>query len=283
MGTSQSSLGSPSGVPMVPPWVPDPFPQEDPQEDPQDPNVPEDNDQESPNGQPQDPEQIPTSPQGRFGPARLNMGKFAQSGNSHDMRRGLREYVRKGYGGSRTATQRLAGTTRTAGSLYGALSSMAAGKATPDGLLDPMLLSGRKAREVIDAILESVRPVDGTQDAEASRHSICDALSVLLKRFPDADLVNLSKIERLFVIEQFLARDVCQRFDLDLGKHVQAKAETALEGLKRLKQIREYIAQTVSSAFQQLHKAGQRLSARRISQIAQSTLQGTFKVFEEYV
>ena len=48
----------------------------------------------------------------------------------------------------------------------------------------------------MDAIVEAVRPADGTQDAEANRAAIKDALSELLTMFPDADLLNLTEDQR---------------------------------------------------------------------------------------
>src|ERR1700761_1377099 len=107
MGTSASSNGPGGGVPMVPPWVPDLVP----------PSAPNDGNDAAPsggdgrNGQlpagpnqpaPQQPTQAqpsPIAPTARFGGARRNLGKFARGSGTRDMRRGLRDYVRKGYGG----------------------------------------------------------------------------------------------------------------------------------------------------------------------------------------
>lgn len=80
------------------------------------------------------------------------------------------------------------------------------------------MLAGRSAKEVIDAVVEAVRPADGTQDAEASRAAINDALSELLTIFPDADLLNLNDEQRQLAIQRFVAIDVYRRFALDLGK-----------------------------------------------------------------
>jgi len=146
------------------------------------------------------------APVARFGGARRSLGNFARSGDSADMRRGIGHYVRTGYGGARTPTRRFEGTTSAAGALYGALSSTAAGQAPEAGSpLDPFLLAGRSAREVMDAIIEAVRPADGTQDAEACRAAIKDALSELLTRFQQADLLVLTPEQRAFVIERFVA------------------------------------------------------------------------------
>jgi hypothetical protein len=80
MGTSQSSGGPPSGMPMVPPWVPDPPDGELPLD-----SMPPPADGENPVVPPNQPTvplpfpPIPIAPSARFGPTRLNLGKFALS------------------------------------------------------------------------------------------------------------------------------------------------------------------------------------------------------------
>lgn len=199
------------------------------------------------------------------------------------MRRGLGHYVRTGYGGSGTATRRMGGTASTAGALHGALSAAAAGQpAAPGSPLDPTLLAGRSAQEVMSAVVEAVRPVDGTQDAEAARVAIRDALSELLTRFPDADLLNLDPEQRSFAIERFTALDVYQRFNLDLGTAIRDKAPTATAALSRLKQARDYIKEAVAASFRRLRDAGRTITAGRVSQVVRDALRDTFQVFEGY-
>ena len=195
MGTSASSNGPSSGIPMVPPWVPDApaSPPEPPQPDPAAPANDSAPDQGQDDGALQQPGEaaparaplpIPLAPPARFKTARLNIGKFAKSGDGRHLRRGLGHYVRTGYGGAGTAARRFGGTASTADALNGALSSLAAGRvAAPGSILDRALLTGRTTRQIIDALIEAVRPADGTQDAEASRASINDALSEVLTVF----------------------------------------------------------------------------------------------------
>jgi len=132
------------------------------------------------------------------------------------------------------------------------------------------------------AIVEAVRPVDGTQDAEASRKAILDALSDLLERFPDADLLNLTDDQRALAIDRYVARDVYQRFDLDVGKTVRDKAPSASAGLARLREVRDYIRETVAGAFRRLRAVGQSLTAGRVAEVVVAALRNTFQVFEEY-
>ena len=284
MGTSVSSTGPGPRVPLVPPWVPDPLPP------PDDTDEDVDGDQDRQNQAVSEPqrsspaETTPLSPPGRFGPARTRIGRFARSGSLRDMRLGLGHYVRKGYGGSGSATQRVGGTAHTAGTLYGALLAAATGTASePGSPFDPAILSGRSADEVMDALVEAVRATDGTQDAEASRSAIRNAMSDLLSRFPSADLLQLSDEHRLFAIEDFIALDVYNRFALDLGKTIQKNSTSALSALSRMKDVKEYIRENISARFRALPTTGERIGARRVTEIARQTMQETFEVFEEYV
>lgn len=303
MGTSASSKGPLGGVPMVPPWVPAPPPLPLDPLPPLPPPVPPDDGTGTPadgNGQdaqqdsdeeqtpqqaqtPTAPGPSPIAPPGRFGGARRSLGTYARSGDSADMRRGLRHYVRTGYGGGGTAVRRFGGTASTAGALYGVLSSVGAGQATPAGVtLDPVLLAGRSARELMDAVVEAVRPADGTQDAEAQRAAIKDALSELLTAFPEADLLNLTEDQRGLAIERFVAIDVYRRLQLDLGKTIQDNAPTATAGLARLKDVKNYVKETVAAAFRKLGAAGCRLTTGRVNQVVRAALAETFQVFEGY-
>ena len=281
MGTSKSSTGPGPGVPLVPPWVPAPAAPAD-GDGGDDTGGP---DQQAQPAQPTlAPQPVPIAPAARFGTARTSLGSFARTGSSDDMRSGLGHYVRKGYGGAATAARRMGGTARTAGTLYGALSSAAAGQpAAPGSPFDPVLLAGRSADEVMDALVEAVRPVDGTQDAEAGRVAIRNALSELLEHFPDADLLDLSEDQRVYAIEHYVALDVYNRFALDLGKTVQDKAPSASAALSRLKDVKDYVKQTVAARFRDFGKAGEQLGARRISEMVRQALRDTFEVFEEYV
>jgi hypothetical protein len=158
----------------------------------------------------------------------------------------------------------------------------AGGVAGPESPLDPALLAGRSADEVINAVVEAVRPVDGTQDAEASRVAIRDALSEVLSRYPDADLLNLSEEQRAFVIERYVALDVYARFSLDVGKSVVERARTPSTGLGRLKQVKDYVKEAVAATFRSLRAAGRTLTAGRVSSVVKGALAETFQVFEGY-
>ena len=278
MGTSQSSKGPGPGVPLVPPWVP-PVPPNDSKPDPNAPpdGAPPDNDGAGPDS----PTPTPLAAPARFGSAKLSLGKFAKSGEKRFLRKGVSEYVRKGYAGNTTAAKRFAGTARTAGSLYDALSALSSGQTTERPTqLDKALLQGKSAREIIDSVIEAVRPVDGTQDAEASREAINDSLSDLLEAFPDADLLTLTEDQLALVVESFTAEDIFRRLLLDLGKHVHDKAPTVANALARLKEIREYVREVVAASFRKIQKSGQQLNTGHVASVVRSTLADAMEVFE---
>lgn len=199
------------------------------------------------------------------------------------MRRGLGNYVRKGLGGSRAATARMGRTVINAGALFNALTNIAAGQGGPPGsTLDPALLAGRSADEIMDAVVEAVRPIDGTLDAEAEQRAVRTALAEVLDRFPDADLLNLTEEQRLFVIENYAALDVFEQFALALERTIKARAPSCTTAMARLREVKDYIKSTVSARMREHRTTGKKLDARRISETVRQALQETFEVFEEY-
>lgn len=283
MGTSASSTGAPSNVPMTPPWVPDPIRPSDDQVDSEEDGGSEESHEGEVDQTTPSPAPVRIAPRGRFGPAQRSLGSFAQSGSKADMRRGVGHYFGKGLGG-RSAVRRFGGTAQTAGALYGALSSAVAGQPLPpDGPLDPTRLVGRSARDIMDAVVEAIRPVDGTQDAEASRQAVNEGLSDLLDRYPEADLLNLQEEQRLFAIERFVAQDVYNRLILDVGQAVQAKASAVSAALQRMRQIKEYIRETISARFRAMRATASALTPRSVAQMATRALAEAFAVFEDYI
>ena len=267
MGTSSSSTGPGMGVSLVPPWVPEL------------PAPPEDGLEKEPNDN-----LSSTAPASRFGLARRSFGHFARGGASSNLRRGLGYYVQKGHGGAYTAAKRMGGTVWTAGVLYSMLAPSFGGQSDRlNGLSDFPDLSDRTADEIMDTLVEVIRPIDGSLDSEASRQAIQDSLSDLLDRFPDADLLALSEEQSVFAVERYLALDVYNHFRRDIGKTLHEKAPSPRDVLSRLKDVKDYIAETVSAQFRALRNLGQRLTRRKVVNLARQSLFQTFEVFEEYV
>lgn len=267
MGTSQSSKGPGPGVPLVPPWADDIDP----------PVVP---DEPSSENEKDAGELEPLAPRARFRDARRGLGRFVGSGDNRYLRRTLGHYVRTGYGGSGTMSRRLGSTAATASRLNSVLRSGIA----PDGnaLRDAVLASGNDVNVVLDAIVEVASPVDGTQDREMSRHAVRDALTDLLVRFPNADLLLLTDMQREFVIERYVALDVYGRFCLDLKNTVLDKAHDPATALRRLRQIREFISQQVAASFRAVRERRDAVTTANVSHLTAQALRDTLNVFEEY-
>jgi hypothetical protein len=272
---------------MIPPWADPPTaPDGPPAPDgtpPPDGAPPQDGNK-TPQAAPNAP--IPLAPSARFSGARTNLNRFARYGDKNDMRSGIGHYVSKGYGGAGTAARRFGGTARTASALSGALSALTGGGTTgqtADGrTFDAAGLVGRTADEIIDAVVEAVRPIDGTQDAESAREAVRDAMSEVLDELPNTDLLNLDDPARTLMIERYVAHDVYRRIALDLGKEVQAKAPSAATGVERLKEIQDFVREHVSNAFRNLAKNGRTLSGLNVAQVVREAIRDTLTVFEGY-
>lgn len=280
MGTSQSSKGPGAKVPMVPPWV-EPVPSSEFESEPAPlaPESPLASPAES-NPQPAPDDTIPIAPDGRFGNARRSLGSFAATGNTQTMRRAVARYIRDGYGGASTFGRRMAGTSRTAGQLAGILAS----GTLPGGATFQQVLDGANgdANRLMDSIAAAVKPTDGTQDAESARLSIRQALGALLERYPDADLTSLTSDQQDYATERFVALDVYNRFVLDMQESIKAKAGDPSTALLRLKQIRDYISETVAASFRGLRSDAAQ-SARSATQLAKAALLNALNVFEAWL
>lgn len=259
---------------MVPPWVPDAGNDREP--------VPPAPEAPAPSPTPA-PESPPVAPARRFNGARRALGSYSQTGDAGSLRRGVGRYVKAGYGGSAGTSRRFGGTARTANRLFSVLGGDPSDGGRVQGqFLDAEPLRGGSAQQLIDAVIEAVRPVDGTQDAESARAALSESLSELLRQFPDADLLNPTAEQREIAVERFVAFDVYRRFDLDLGKHIRAKAPSATVALTRLKQAKGYIKQTIGAAFRKLRDGGRTMTGGGVARLVRSALTEAFRVFEGY-
>jgi hypothetical protein len=247
---------------MVPPWVP-PLPAA--------PAAPT-------------PPTIPLAPPKRFQSTRVNLGKFASSGDPDYLSRGVGNYFKTGYGGGGTASGRFGGTAQAAEGLYGALSGSGGGVArTPErDALEAAVQAGAGTLEVIGALIEAIRPVDGTQDAEGSRRALADTLSELITKHPNADLLNLTPPQLTLAMALFVANDVYARFFLDVGKSIFEHAPSVSAGLSRLKEAKGYIREVVIAQFNKLAAAGMPASKVLMAGLVATVLRDAVDVFEGY-
>lgn len=270
MGTSQSSKGSPSSVPLVPPWVSNAVAGA-----------------ASAPAVPPSTQTLVLAPPARFGAARRSLGEFAATGAKDSMKLGVGQYFKRGLGGGGgggAGAARFGGTASTAGKLNAALAGLS-GRATQRGdvVVDRSVFEGRDVADVVRAVVEAVRPVDGTQDAEASREAIGESLAELLKTDPKADLQRLTDEQRLQVVQEFIARDIFHRLVLDVGGAIKARAASPKIYLKRLDQILSYLRQGIAAAFRRLSTTGQKATRSHVTELSRRAISDALGVFEEYI
>lgn len=262
MGTSASSKGPGSGpdIPIIPPWV--------------------DDDAGSPPGQPQQPP-VEMAPAGRWKGVRTSLGKFGGGGDDRrrHLERGLGHYSRTGLGGSANAARRMAGTARTAGSLYQTLDALANGQPLPAEFgLQPGALDGRSSAEIVDILVDAIRPIDGTQDTEAARDSAARALSDIVEK--GDDLLNLSALQIDQVLAAMVGNDVALRIELDVGKAVINKAPSKAAGLDRLQEMKDYVREVVAVQYAAERARAGQLDRAAVERVAREAIRQTFEVFE---
>lgn len=262
MGTSASSKGPGSGpdIPIVPPWV--------------------DDNAGLPPGHPQLPP-VEMAPAGRWRGVRTSLGKFGGGGDDRrrHLERGLGHYSRTGLGGSGNAARRMAGTARTAGDLYQALDALANGQPLPAEFgIQHGALSGRSSAEIVDILIEAIRPIDGTQDTEAARDSAARALSEIVEE--GADLLNLSALQIDQVLASMVGNDVALRIELDVGKAVIDKAPNKAAGLDRLQEMKDYVREVVAVQYAAERARAGRLDRAAVERLSREAIRQTFDVFE---
>lgn len=265
MGTSGSSSGPGGGVPLVPPWV-------------------------SAAGAPESvtkqeqPAVGPLAPPARFGTARRALGNFARSGDRPSLRRGIASYAGKGLGGARIAARRMGGAASRSGALFDTLGGLSARTFDPTRLgFDAAGLVGHSAREIIDRVARFISPSDGTQDAESSQRAVNAALSDLLDTDPSTDIASLTDQQIHWVLERHIVYEIVQRIELDVGRSIVDNAPSPASAIARMKEIREYVEETVAAAFRAQQQTGRPLDRSAATKLTGNVIQGTFKVFEEYV
>ncbi|MFG1500077.1 Qat anti-phage system associated protein QatB [Halobacteriovorax sp. XZX-3] len=288
MGTSKSSKGSPSNVPSTPSWTPDPLEgggQNNVTYAPHNTGTPVGGpDFFSENDFPVSPESIEfdKAPPRRHLGARKGISDYARTGSRDSLQRGMKNYVKKSLGGSRKAAQRLGGATKSAGSLYHALSSLSgANDFNENDLLSREALSSKSPAEIIDYIVDTLAPLDGTQDAETRQWSMNNALSDLYKTYPNADIENLTVEQIDHTVECFAVEELIRRFELDLEQTIIDNAPSNMEGVKRSKDAKSFIRTVAHNSFEELRESGKTLTTDNVTEVINEAYIITCEGFEE--
>jgi hypothetical protein len=101
----------------------------------------------------------------------------------------------------------------------------------------------------------------------------------LLDAQPGTNLLELDERARETVTELFVVADVYRRIALDLGKKIQEKAPSPKAGLNRLRQIKDYVRETIGAELRKIKAAGLTSAGASVSTITRQALESTFRVF----
>jgi hypothetical protein len=178
----------------------------------------------------------------------------------------------------------MAGTARTAGALGEILGALSAGQRSPVDLgVDVRTLAGRPSREVMEIITNAIRPTDGTQDTEAAREALAAARSDLVAGDADTDLTALRLEQIEFLIERYVAHDLCRRIELDIGKAILIKAPDPATAVRRMEEMKQYVIEEVAARSRARRDRGELVERGRYAALASGVIRDTLAVFEEYI
>ncbi|MCI5117912.1 MAG: hypothetical protein D3913_08125 [Candidatus Electrothrix sp. LOE1_4_5] len=278
MGTSTSSSGPGKDVPFDPPWL-DPLVEEI--ENPSE-QTPEESDEENETQAEEDQSQpVEIAPHGRFGSARRYLGEYLQSGDENSLVKSLGSYSRKGMGGAANLSRRMRASTSVGAGLFNFLQDVRDGS-TPkvQEWIHQLSAQNLSAQELTDEIIEQVLSTGGSLDEESCRDSMSQAMSDLLIRYPDVDLLKMNDDSIWTVMEFFIANEALNRIFLDIGQVFESARVSPQEAVFRMNDMREYLKAEVSAQLQEVRKNTKAATTAELNNILQSALRITFEIFE---
>jgi len=272
MGTSSSSSGPGSNVPLDPAWLNNILP------DLLFGDLPSIL-QGTPAVEPPNREEI-AAPQ-RFNGARRNLNKFAKTGSTENLRRALGHYSKNGMGGANRLASRMKVPSVVGVGMYRLLQEM--GNPTDPNTkkwIDNIVNNNLSAYEIADQICHKIIQNGGTVDEESARNSINTAISDLIQKDPNVDLLKLSNEDIWYVIECFIGEEVSNRVILDIGQYLETSDISPKDRVERYSEMSDYIKAEVASNIEDVRNKYSNPTPKQIFQILHDSIKNTFEVFE---
>ena len=285
MGTSGMSGGPQSSDPLVPSWLDEPDFESSHDDsidlpDESDESNTAENQEES-----SDQQEIVHEPNlARFQSARLNFTAFAKSSGSNRgaLIRAVRDYVRKGSGGSRRATKRM-GASRTAGreilTVFRGIKRDGA-----DETLEKLNLTnliGQSVTDVFIGLTDIVCKEGGSIDEGIARDAWLETVAEL-DRFSidDLDELTIHQIQEVFM--SFVSNSIQTRLFQDIGRmgFLAAEDPKSIEVFEG--QLRDYILRAVRDAYSSDLSQLTDLSDRSIRTIVDKTYQDSWELLSVF-
>lgn len=277
MGTSSSSSGPGAGVSFDPPWLNSLALEISSPESPMVENAGDDTLVVVPQTQNNE-----IAPMRRFSSARLQLGKYAQTGDRAALKKALGHYSRKGMGGASRVAGRMKVSTAVAGKLFELLHNV---RDRTDGVVrdwvERLLSRSPSVYEIADEIINQIIPIGGSLEEESCKDSMAQAISEILVINPEITLVNMDDNNIWTVIEFFIANEAFNRLNLDIGQLFESSKYSPIESVIRMNDMKEYLKSEISVQIQSLRGQSPNPTRNEINTLLQSALKLTFEIFEE--
>ncbi|WP_342745156.1 Qat anti-phage system associated protein QatB [Thioalkalivibrio denitrificans] len=289
MGTSGSSRGPGSGTPLVPTWLDEPTTNPVSGNDDVSQDQVDGDDTDGSNAgpdskpEPRPPIQLPPEPS-RFQSARTNFTRFARSGGSDTgaLRRGIRDYVRSGTRGARSATQRMGSARTTASGALGVFRGLLRdGVETTLRRLDLNNLVGRSAEDLLVGLTDTICHDGGSIDEAIGRDAWLETVAEL-DQFGIDDLDSLTTAQVSAIFMAYVSHAIEARLFQDIGIngfHVSASVSET-ESFER--QLRDYIRRSVRDSFSSDLSSLPNLRDKEINDIVDGTYTDAWSLLEAW-
>lgn len=259
MGTSGSTSGSGSNTPLIPSWLngsdTDPLPGGGAPLTPNDDSGSNNDEQENQNNDTQSdgarPPIPPVADPERFRSARANFSRFAGSGGSDRsaLKRAVRDYARKGTGGSRGAVQRMGPSRAAASNALGVFRGF-----QRDGVQETLLrlnlqnLAGKSVQDIFIGLTDVICKDGGPIDEAIARDAWLETIAVVKELgIDDLETLTAEQIKEVFL--NFIAHSVESRIYQEIGVNGFTFAED-MDDIKGFdEQLRDYIERSVRDSF----------------------------------
>lgn len=291
MGTSKS-FGGPSGTnPLIPSWLVPP-----PELAPSDllepfaplpatPDQPATNPATTPAPAQPDPSpvEVPVDVPTRYKTSRTRFNRIARGTHSNRgrLRKATSDYVRKGLGGSRRASSRMAVSAKTAGRVIGFIRSVEEKgfvQAAKDfGLGD---LTGKTAKEIgpllAEAFLEQGGSIDEGISNRAWVETVIEAIEGEL-----VDTTDISADTMIVMLENYVTRTIELRLQQDIGAKILPLSSDAARAKEVKTEIRELVRGEVQRAVRPILQATARVEQSRLSSVGLRIYRQAFEYLQQ--
>lgn len=283
MGTSTGSKGPGPGVPFDPPWLDDlgsdsdiDMTGVDGSPDSEESN-PEKDDKKTDELQ----QQPILAPPKRFLQARSKLTSYTKEPSREGYREAMGHYSRKGMGGAKQLASRMRVSTDNGARVASFLKGVSENSEKLKDWVKEIKSKDLDSNQLRDLFVQQICPTQGSKEEESCRASLADALSDFLENNPDSDMMGLTDDEIREITKSFISAEAFSRLYNDIGQVFEVLS--AIESVALTDEIRDYLKEDISSEIDKLWKDNATPSHAELSQLLSTSIERTFKVYEEEI